>query len=501
MLNASNVLVFTGHLVDAAERDTKRFPHGLISEAADIIAKSIDEVNKIHPVGIAISSLGAGGDMLFAAEVLKRGIPLHVFIPLDKETFIEQSVEYLKSGADADARQWKAEFERILTQAQKVIFTTPPSTGQLNPFAACNTAMLQQAFELAGSERRITGLALVKPGEEPIEGGAAHFVLEMRQRQIPVQILWPNIGEAHLEDIQQLDLLIPVFKHLDEEASFYQSKWRRRLKLSLVVLASIAFFDAFVTVPDHFLMGYGQIVRIICLLTSAAGAFITLQLQLSDKTSLSQWTRSRAKAEQIRSEIWFYLFNYWSENNRFGPYSEGELESYIAGMKPKQWQDQTLNLSRLIALKEEVQSMTLSQRIDYYLHYRLEDQLQYFTRKGRHFSDRLNRYKRFTLLFLGVSITWGTLKMFAEFYPSLSFFMDMSPLGMMISFIALVSSYSEANNSKEMEYKYQQMAEGLTVLRNKKSRIKELVEVDEWVKECEVFLRTQNNEWSLKREK
>lgn len=71
---------------------------------------------------------------------------------------------------------------------------------------------------------------------------------------------------------------------------------------------------------------------------------------------------------------------------------------------------------------------------------------------------------------------------------------------MMISFIALVSSYSEANNSKEMEYKYQQMNEGMVQLKKRSTMITEHQQFDEWVKDCETFLRTQNNEWSLKRE-
>ncbi len=109
-------------------------------------------------------------------------------------------------------------------------------------------------------------------------------------------------------------------------------------------------------------------------------------------------------------------------------------------------------------------------------------------------------YKYATLLFLTVSITWGVLKMIAEFNPKLSFFMDMSPLGMMISFIALVSSYSEASNSKEMEYKYGQMSDGTISLRKESSDVKNDSSLDEWIKRCETFLRTQNNEWSLKRE-
>jgi hypothetical protein len=498
MLDHSTVLLFTGHLLDSVDRDSQRFPHHMIDDAQSLINKSVDEIVKIQSVGIAVASLGAGGDMLFAKEMIRRKIPLYIFLPFEKEKFILESVNYLKDIPQENPIEWRKEFERILLQARGVTITK--NNGNDNAYATCNTAMLQFAFEQAGSERNISALALVRPGEEKIEGGAAHFVEEIKLRQIPVQILWPGVNEIRLEDIHQLEQFIPVFKHLDSQASSSQSKWRKRLKLSLIILGTIAFFDAFVTVPDHFLFGNGQVVRMFALVVSAIGAFVTLQMQLSDKTSLSQWTRSRAKAEQIRSEIWFYIFNYWSENNRYGPYSEGELELYVKQIAPSDWKGPLLDLSKVIQLKEVVQALSIEKRIALYLSFRLDDQLIYFKKKNAYFSNRIRTFKTVTLLFLCVSISWGVFKMFAEFYPSLSFFMDMSPLGMMISFIALVSSYSEANNSKEMEYKYQQMGEGLEALRNRHSTIKEIIQLDEWVKECETFLRTQNNEWSLKRD-
>jgi hypothetical protein len=221
---------------------------------------------------------------------------------------------------------------------------------------------------------------------------------------------------------------------------------------------------------------------------------------LSDKTSLSQWTRSRAKAEQIRSEIWFYLFNYWSESNRFGLYGEAELESYVKHIAPGYWKGPFIRLDYVIQLKEQTQSLNVAERIKLYLNYRVDDQVRYFTKKKTYFTNRIRKYKLVTLLFLSVSIVWGCCKLLAEFVPAMSFFMDVSPLGMMISFIALVSSYSEANNSSEMEYKYQQMRGGLLELRKRSERIRTDVELDEWINDCESFLRTQNNEWSLKRE-
>ena len=501
MTSTPYTLLFTGHLLDAAERTSQRFPHHILDEVKSLIKTSVDEVMKLQPIGLAISSLGAGGDMVFAAEMIRREIPLIIFLPFEKERFINASVDYLKGTPDEDPEEWRAEFERILSLASTIRYSHQEKTTKgSNEYARCNSAMLAFAFEKSGGERNLSALALVRPGEEKTEGGSAHFVEEIKSRNVPVQILWPGKGEGKLSDIRQIALFIPVFKYLDDQATHNQTRWRRRLKLTLLILGTIAFFDAFVTVPDHFLFGNGQIVRMVSLVFSMVGAFVTLQMQLSDKTSLNQWTRSRAKAEQIRSEIWFYVFNYWSENNRFGPYSEGELEQYVRQAMPADWKEAVIQLDKVVQLKELVQALSIQERIKFYLAYRLDHQLGYFKSKQKYFANRIKKYKTFTLLFLGVSIVWGTCKMIGEFNPSLSFFMDMSPLGMMISFIALVSSYSEANNSREMEYKYQQMGGGLETLRKRSQSIQQNIDLDEWVKECEVFLRTQNNEWSLKRE-
>ncbi|TVQ13401.1 MAG: SLATT domain-containing protein [Balneolaceae bacterium] len=143
--------------------------------------------------------------------------------------------------------------------------------------------------------------------------------------------------------------------------------------------------------------------------------------------------------------------------------------------------------------------MPVPEKIELYNRFRLNDQLSYFKSKHAYFNRRLKAYKSATYLFLMISVTWGVLKLLAEFIELPSIFMDLSPLGVMISFIALVSTYAESNNSKEMEYKYQQMAEGIEVLNKKTPSIRSHADFEAFVKECETFLRTQNNEWSLKR--
>lgn len=495
------VLLFTGHLLDAVDRPDQRFPLESLEEARKLLSIYIDQALRTQSYTVAVSSLGAGADMIFADEILKRKIPLVVFIPFEKEKFISESVNYQKETSGENPEGWRKEFERILSQAAAVKYLNQ-NDFTAKAYATCNREMLNYSIDISKQGNgQVTAMALMKPDENMVEGGSAHFVQEIKKKNIPVQIVWWDESVSKLEEIEQLNSFIPIFGQLDAHATRYQNRWRKRLKTTLMILATVAFFDAFVTVPDHFFFNNGQIVRIVSLVISAAGAFLTLQLQLSDRTSLSQWTNSRAKAEQIRSEIWFYLFNYWSENNRFGPYTESEFELYTKRLAPAEWQGAVINESKLIGLKQKVIQFSVAEKISYYRQYRLDDQLAYFKKKKNYFTKRIRIYKTATLLFLSVSIVWGLCKMLAEFNLSLSFFMDMSPLGMMISFIALVASYAEANNSKEMEYKYEQMGGGLAQLITTSNHVKDQSEFDIWVKECETFLRTQNNEWSLKREK
>jgi len=493
-----SVLLFTGHLIDHADRRKERFSYNAVDKVRNLIRTYIWEERRLNPPDLAVCSLAAGGDMIFADEVLKMGIPLIVFLPFEKERFLSESVIYDKDHPDDSPEVWKNEFERLLSLADEVRYPSEV-LNDVNPFEQCNSSMLNYAEEISGNEPgSISALALLRLDEEKIKGGTSHFVDELKKRDIPLQILWPA-DKDYSGEIKNLSSLIPLFGYLDSTASSYQGKWKKRLKISIVILAVIAFSDAFVSSPDHLFWGYGDIVRPVALIISLAGVFITLQLQISDKTSLRQWTENRAKAEQIRSEIWFYLFNLWNRNNRAGTYGESEFEAYIRSLTPLTWHGNVIKLLKLTQVKQQVLEFSVSDKINYYSSYRVNDQLSYFKNKYKYFGNRLRLYKTATYFFLIISVTWGSYMLVSEFYPLPMFFTDISPLGMMISFIALVSTYAESNNSKEMEYKYQQMAEGLEALKENCTKIQTNDQFGTFVKECESFLRTQNNEWSLKR--
>ena len=68
------VLLFTGHLLDSMDRISSRFPYRLISEVRRMIAGEIKSFQHTQEHQIAISSLAAGSDILFAEAALDAGI-------------------------------------------------------------------------------------------------------------------------------------------------------------------------------------------------------------------------------------------------------------------------------------------------------------------------------------------------------------------------------------------------------------------------------------------
>jgi hypothetical protein len=499
LLHEPAVFLFTGHLLDSSERHGDRFPYTLLNDARSVLKDEIRKVTQAHKPAFAITSLAAGGDMIFAQEMLAIKVPLIIFLPFEIEKFLRVSVTYAKRGTAEDPDPWARQFHSILQQATAVITTGTDKNSQEDALRLCNEKMLAYALEKAANDpKKVLAFALVKSDDEIKKGGSSEFIRHIKAKHIRVKQLWPQ-DNGIINKVNNLEELIPSFAILESKAIDNQKRWKWRFHFSLAVLATIAFFDAFVTAPDRFFFGYGKEARIFSLISSVLGAFITLRLQVSDKTRYRNWTENRAKVEQIRSEIWYFLFDIWSENNRQGTYTRQELKAYISRLD-NSGDPEVIHEKLLEQLKTSVEKMTIEKKINYYRDLRLQNQITYFNNRSKKFVALLRRYKLWTLFFLLFSVGWGALKMVSEFYSMPQILSDFSPLGMMISFIALVSTYVEANNMNEMEFKYSQMAKVLRTLWKEGNHPKDHESFINWVKECEIFLRTQNNEWSLKRE-
>lgn len=107
------VVVFSGHMIDAPERKSPRFPVELEKHVARKIEEELDTLN----ANFGYSSAACGSDILFLEAMQKRGGETHIVLPFAKEDFINIS---LKPGGAS----WVKRFDKVLAKATSVSFAT-----------------------------------------------------------------------------------------------------------------------------------------------------------------------------------------------------------------------------------------------------------------------------------------------------------------------------------------------------------------------------------------
>jgi len=186
-----SVLLFTGHLLDSIDRVSARFPYRLISEVRQMIAREVNSFRLTDVSQIAVSSLAAGGDILFAEAVLEAGIPLHIFLSHPPDEFVDRSVQYAKNHPDENQSEWLYRFENSMDQAVSIRIVDTQE-GE-DPYVACNREMLVHAMQFAEQQaKRILALAMMESETEVRQGGAADFAMEIERTGIHVKRLWPH---------------------------------------------------------------------------------------------------------------------------------------------------------------------------------------------------------------------------------------------------------------------------------------------------------------------
>jgi len=184
------VLLFTGHVIDSVDRISARFPYRLITQIRHLIATEISGFFDDGATQVAISSLAAGSDILFAEEVLAAEGALHVFLPHTPQEFAQRSVLYTKNHPDEGPDEWIDRFATCISRASLVEIV--PERAHMNPYAACNQRMLEYALSLIGLHKnRVLALAMMESGSELKEGGTAEFADEIEMAGIQVKRLWP----------------------------------------------------------------------------------------------------------------------------------------------------------------------------------------------------------------------------------------------------------------------------------------------------------------------
>jgi len=169
-------IVFTGHMVDAPDRPSPRFPARLVGAAAREIDAALASL-AAGPCDVAFTQGAAGGDLLFAEACLARGVPLQLLLPLDEQEFIARSVSPV-----VDGQAWLARFRRVVARLGIAPRQAPRELGALasgeDPFVRGNLWLLASA-RAAGAER-LCCVCLWDGGGSDGPGGTRHLVEAVR---------------------------------------------------------------------------------------------------------------------------------------------------------------------------------------------------------------------------------------------------------------------------------------------------------------------------------
>lgn len=172
------VILFSGHMVDAPDRTEPRFPADKVPEAARRIAAALDALGA-GPEDMALSQAAAGGDLLFIEACQARGVRCQVLLPFPEPTFIEKSV--LKS---ADGEAWRGRYFAMRSQLSTPPRIMPdelgPDPAGVGPFERCNLWLLYTALVCGIDKVRFVCLWNGGGGDGP--GGTAHMYNEVKRR-------------------------------------------------------------------------------------------------------------------------------------------------------------------------------------------------------------------------------------------------------------------------------------------------------------------------------
>jgi hypothetical protein len=174
------VVLFSGHMIDAPDRKTPRFPPDKENDAGRVIDDALDRIG-VTAGDLAICSGACGGDLLFAEACLRRNMRLEIYLPFDEPTFLAGSVDFAGDG-------WHQRYLRAKSQA--TLHLMPVELGELpadaSPYERVNQWMLAAANRFGGDRMAFICLWNGQGGDGP--GGTQHLMEEARRRT--ARVFW-----------------------------------------------------------------------------------------------------------------------------------------------------------------------------------------------------------------------------------------------------------------------------------------------------------------------
>ena len=182
------VILFSGHMIDVANRKSKRFPLGLAKDCKAGIVAKLSKL-KAGPSDMALCGGACGGDIIFAESCLELGLKVEIRIPFEEPYFIKNSVVHA-------GEAWRDRFNRIKQHPNSTLLIAPNELGEkpedVDPYERNNAWQLYTT--IAWGAEKIQFICLWDGQSTGGPGGTKHMVETVEQRS----------GQIHIIDIKKL---------------------------------------------------------------------------------------------------------------------------------------------------------------------------------------------------------------------------------------------------------------------------------------------------------
>jgi|HubBroStandDraft_1064217.scaffolds.fasta_scaffold337535_2 hypothetical protein len=168
----AQVVLFTGHMIDAADRKVPRFPARAEAAARAAIQESVRSLTANGQLTVGVAGGASGGDILFHEVCAELGMATRLRLALPAAEFIEKSVQ--PAGKD-----WVQRFHFLVERlGPENVHVMGEHDGLLediteNIWQRANLWMVEEALRLA-PEQTLLALWDGRGGDGP--GGTEHLV-------------------------------------------------------------------------------------------------------------------------------------------------------------------------------------------------------------------------------------------------------------------------------------------------------------------------------------
>jgi tetratricopeptide (TPR) repeat protein len=184
------VILFSGHTVDAPDRPAPRFPADKEPIAARKIAEALDDLHA-GADDLGLCQAAAGGDLLFLEACQQRGVRCQVLLPLPEPEFIARSIAP-STGGDRWRDRYFAVKQRLTTPVRVMPDELGPLPAGVDAFERCNLWLLYTTLAWGVEKTRFVCLWNGGGGDGP--GGTEHMFNEVKERT--GQVTWIDTRKA-----------------------------------------------------------------------------------------------------------------------------------------------------------------------------------------------------------------------------------------------------------------------------------------------------------------